>query len=95
VRGDFVSCPGNLLNEAGISERDPAEDEERGANAMPIQEIEKLTSVRNDAARKLIPPIGAGQRLDVANVKPLLDIDSQAIADHVKRQPVRRGDLPR
>jgi len=90
-----MSGLGNLPDEGGVSERDPAKDEERGANAATIQELEQLSGVRNDAARKLIPPIGAGERLDVANVKPLLDIDSQAIADHVKRQPVRRGDLPR
>jgi hypothetical protein len=90
-----MSSLGNLPDEGGVSQRDPAEDEERGANAVPIQELEQLMSVRNDAARKLVPPIGAGQRRDVANVKPLLDIDGQAIADHVKRQQVRRGDLPR
>jgi hypothetical protein len=91
MRGDFMSGLGNLLDEAGVSERDPAKDEERGANAVPIQEIEELTGVRNDAARKLIPPIGAGQRRDVANVKPLLDIDGQAIADHVKSSASRFG----
>ena len=58
MRRDFVSSPGNLLDEGGVSERDPAKDEERGANAVPIQELEQLSGVRNDAARKLIPPIG-------------------------------------
>jgi hypothetical protein len=95
MRSDLVSCLDNLLDEPGVPERNPAENEERGANPVPIQEIEQLAGVRNDPARKLTPPVGTGQRLDAADVKPLFNVDGQAIANHVKRQPARRDDLPR
>jgi hypothetical protein len=79
VRPDLVSRAADLLDETRITGRHPSKDEERGADVTPIEEIEQISGVLDDAGRQLVPALGRERAARAAHMKPFFDVDGEAI----------------
>src|SRR4030095_15011272 len=91
VRSHFMAGADDFVDEIGGPGSNPSKHEKRGADAAPIEEREQRPRVGDDAARQIVPGVARERRTGVTDVKPLLDIDGEAIAHAWTSQRIRRG----
>ena len=83
VRGDLVSAPFDLADEIRDAFGDPAEDEEGGAGAAGVEEVEQPLCVRDDA-RLTVRPVGHSDAR-IAGAEPVFEIDRECVEHWLAR----------
>jgi hypothetical protein len=82
VRSNLVTTRADLLDKAGITLGDPSQHEKRPPHITTVEHVEELMRIADYTARQAIPIFAAERAADAADVKPLLDVDGQAVAGH-------------
>jgi hypothetical protein len=70
---------GDARDQVGMVFRDIAQDEERGADAGPIQQIEESSRGFHDPARQHGPVRGRERAVYPAHVKPLFHVNGHDV----------------
>ena len=83
VARDLVTAGGDATDDGAAAAHDVTEDEERGARAGGVEQLEHALYLGLDGARQRVP-IDAAVRPPIV-VEPLLDVDRQRVACAVAR----------
>ena len=75
----------DVVHEGRVSRRDPTKHEERTSHTTGIEKIEEIVRGLDDAAGKQMPILEGERAVYTADVKPLFNVDGQAVEDHVDR----------
>jgi hypothetical protein len=79
VAGDLVPGLRDARDQARVALRHPAEREERGLDPCPVKQRQNRLDIAFDARFQPIPVGAVDHALESADLKPLLDIDGQAV----------------
>ena len=90
VGSELVSRRRDLLDELGMPLGQPADDEERGANAGAIEQIEQPPR-RELHPRRQPVPVRERKRVDAADVEPFLHVNGEDVGHRRGRPGVRIG----
>jgi hypothetical protein len=75
VAGDLVPGFGDPANQSGMACGDPAEREEGGLHARPVEQGEHPVRILLDAARERLPGVAGDHLLEGADLEPVLNVD--------------------
>src|SRR5262245_61436019 len=75
VTGDLVTGAIDLANQIRAALRDPAEDEEGGAHAVLLEQLENSSRVALDAGRQLAPLLRRDGVIHRVRMEVFLDVD--------------------
>ena len=90
VGSELVSGRRDLLDELGMPLGQPADDEERGANAGAIEQIEQPPG-RELHPRRQPVPVRERKRVDAADVEPFFHVNGEDVGHRRGRPGVRIG----
>src|SRR5690606_5777002 len=77
VGGGLVTAPSDLPDQRGAALRDPAQDEEGGLAAGPLEAVEQPHGLRLDARGQPVPTRGVDHAREVRDVEVLLEVDAE------------------
>ena len=80
-----MSCSDDFVHKGRVSRGDPPQDEERASDTTGIQKIEEIMRGLDDTAGELVPMLKGKRAVYTADVKPLFNVDGQAISHHLGR----------